>query len=78
MNLQYTENEYIVRNTVIQSIGVGSITIAPNHNVNTGIATTTFNITRLNLILKSNGENISGLYSDTNSSTDINNNPFIL
>ena len=78
LNLQYTENEYIVRNTVIQSIGVGSITIAPNHNVNTGIATTTFNITRLNLILKSNGENISGLYSDTNSSTDINNNPFIL
>jgi len=78
LNLQYTENEYIVRNTVIQSIGVGSITIAPNHNVNTGIATTTFNITRLNLILKSNGENISGLYSDTNSSTYINNNPFIL
>jgi len=78
LNLEYTENEYIVRNTVIQSIGVGSITIAPNHNVNTGIATTTFNITRLNYVLKSNGENISGLYSDTNSSSNINNNPFIL
>jgi hypothetical protein len=78
LNLQYTENEYIVRNTVIQSIGVGSITITPNHNVNTGIATTTFNITRLNYVLKSNGENISGLYSDTNSSSNINNNPFIL
>ena len=75
LNLEYTENQYITRNTVIQSIGVGSITIAPNHNVNTGIATTTFNITRLNYVLKSNGENISGLYSDTNS---INNNPFIL
>jgi photosystem II stability/assembly factor-like uncharacterized protein len=78
LNLQYTENQYILRNTVIQSIGVGSITIAPNHNVNTGIATTIFGITRLNYILKSNGENISGLYSDTNSSSDINNNPFIL
>ena len=73
LNLEYTENEYIVRNTVIQSIGVGSITIAPNHNVNTGIATTTLIITRLNYVLKSNGENISGLYSD-----DTNNNPFIL
>ena len=78
LNLQYTENEYIVRNTVIQSIGVGSITIAPNHSVNTGIATTTLIITRLNYVLKSNGENISGLYSDTNSSSNINNNPFIL
>ena len=73
INLEYTENEYIVRNTVIQSIGVGSITIAPNHNVNTGIATTTLIITRLNYVLKSNGENISGLYSD-----DTNNNPVIL
>ena len=78
LNLQYTENQYITRNTVIQSIGVGSITIAPNHNVNTGIATTTFNITRLNYVLKSNGENISGLYSDTNGGSNINNNPFIL
>jgi photosystem II stability/assembly factor-like uncharacterized protein len=78
LNLQYTENQYIIRNTVIQSIGVGLITIAPNHNVNTGIATTTFNITRLNFVLKSNGESISGLYSDTNSTTSINNNPFIL
>ena len=78
LNLQFTENEYITRNTVIQSIGIGSITISPNHNVNTGVATTSFIITRLNFVLKSNGENISGLYSDTNSSTDINNNPFIL
>ena len=73
LNLEYIENQYITKNTVIQSIGVGSITIAPNHNVNTGIATTTFNITRLNYVLKSNGETISGLYSD-----DTNNNPFIL
>lgn len=73
LNLEYTENQYIIRNTVIQSIGVGSITIAPNHNVNTGIATTTLIITRLNYVLKSNGENISGLYSD-----DTNNNPVIL
>jgi hypothetical protein len=73
LNLEYTENQYIIRNTVIQSIGVGSITIAPNHNVNTGIATTTFSITRLNYVLKSDGQSISGLYSD-----DINNNPFIL
>lgn len=78
LNLQYTENQYIVSNTVIQSIGIGSITIVPNHNVNTGIATTTFNITRLNYVLKSNGQSISGLYSDTNSSSSINNNPFIL
>jgi hypothetical protein len=73
LNLEYTENQYIIRNTVIQSIGVGSITIAPNHNVNTGIATTTLIITRLNYVLKSNGENISGLYYD-----DTNNNPVIL
>jgi hypothetical protein len=78
LNLQYTDNQYIIRNTVIQSIGIGSIFIAPNHNVNTGIATTSFNITRLNFVLKSNGENISGLYSNTNSSSSINNNPFIL
>jgi len=78
LNLEYTENQYIIRNTVIQSIGIGSITIAPNHNVNTGIATTTFNITRLNFVIKSNGESISGLYSNINSKSSINNNPFIL
>lgn len=78
LNLEYIENEYIVRNTVIQSIGVGSITIAPNHNVNTGIATTTLIITRLNYVLKSNGETISGLYSNTNNNSSINNNPVIL
>ena len=78
LNLEYTETEYITRNTVIQSIGIGSITISPNHNVNTGVATTSFIITRLNFVLKSNGENISGLYSDTNGGSDINNNPFIL
>ena len=78
LNLEYTENQYITRNTVIQSIGVGSITITPNHNVNTGIATTTLIITRLNYVLKSNGENVSALYSNTNSSSSINNNPFIL
>jgi hypothetical protein len=86
MNLQFTDNQYIQRNTVIQSIGSGSITIVPQHNVYTGIATTSFLITRLNYILKSNGENIDGLYSDTNSNTvasassttEINNNPLIL
>lgn len=78
LNLQYTENQYISRNTVIQSIGSNQITISPNHNVNVGIATTTFNVTRLNYILKSNGESISALYSNTNSSSDVNNNPFIL
>jgi hypothetical protein len=78
LNLEYTENQYIIRNTVIQSIDVGSIAIAPNHNVNTGIATTTFNITRSNYVLKSNGESISGLYSNTNSKSSINNNPVIL
>lgn len=78
LNLEYIENQYIISNTVIQSISSNQITIAPNHNVNTGIATTTFKITRLNYVLKSNGEPISGLYSDTNSSSDINNNPFIL
>jgi hypothetical protein len=78
LNLEYTENGYIISNTVIQSIGTGEITISPNHNVNVGIATTTFKITRLNFALKTNGENISGLYSDTNSSSSINNNPFIL
>ena len=86
LNLQYTENQYIERNTVIQSIGSGSITILPLHNVYTGIATTTFTITRLNYVLKSNGENVSGLYSDTNSNTigaatstvELNNNPIIL
>jgi hypothetical protein len=75
LNLEYTENQYITRNTVIQSIGVGSITIAPNHNVNTGIATTTLIITRLNYVLKSNDEIISSLYSST---LNINNNPVIL
>jgi len=37
----------------------------------TGIAATQFN-------LKSNGNSVVGLYTDTNSSTDINNNPIIL
>lgn len=78
LNLEYTENQYITKNTIIESIGSNQITIVPNHNVNIGIATTTFKITRLNYVLKSNGESISGLYSSTNSSTDINNNPFIL
>ncbi|NBP03694.1 MAG: hypothetical protein EBU90_27075, partial [Proteobacteria bacterium] len=78
LNLEFTENSYISRNTVISSIGSSEISITPNHGVNVGIATTTFIITRLNFVLKSNGENISALYSDTNSTTSINNNPIIL
>lgn len=72
-NLQFTENTYISRNTVITSIGSGEIGISPNHNVNVGIATTTFDIIRLNYVLKSNGEDITALYSNS-----INNNPIIL
>lgn len=78
LNLEYTENQYLTRNTVVKSIGSGQITISPNHNVNTGIATTTIIVTRLNYILKSNGQPITGLYSDTNSTSEINNNPLIL
>lgn len=79
LNLQFDQNVLIKENTVVQSIGIGSITINPNHNVVTGIATTTFLVTRLNFLLKSGNQNVVGLFTDTNSSgADINNNPFIL
>lgn len=79
LNLQFDQNLLIKENTVVQSIGIGSITINPNHNVITGIATTTFSVTRLNFLLKSDKQNVVGLFTDTNSSgSDINNNPFIL
>lgn len=78
LSLEYTTPFVIDLDTTINSIGIGSIVIAPNHNVYVGIATTTFNIKRLNYVLKSDNQSISALYNDTNSSTDINNNPIIL
>lgn len=78
LNLEYTTPFVINLDTTINSIGIGSIGIAPNHNVYVGIATTTFNIKRLNYALKSDNQSTSALYNDTNSSTDINNNPIIL
>jgi len=78
LNLEYSTPFLINLNTTINSIGIGSIGISPNHNVYVGIATTTFNITRLNYSLKSDNQSISGIYTNTNSSTDINNNPIIL
>jgi hypothetical protein len=78
LNLEYSTPFLINLNTVINSIGIGSIGISPNHNVYVGIATTTFNIRRLNFSLKTDNEIISGIYTNTNSSTDINNNPIIL
>ena len=78
LNLEYSTPFLINSDTVINSIGIGSIRISPNHNVYVGIATTTFNIRRLNFSLKTDNETISGIYTNTNSSTDINNNPIIL
>ena len=78
------EDKFILPSTRVNLIGSGFIEIVPNHNVFTGIATTSFNITRLNYILKSNKQNVVGLYTNTNSSVsvdasgDINNNPIIL
>lgn len=78
VNLQFTGTEAINKNTIVESIEIGSIFIVPNHNISVGIATTTFSFTRLNFILKSDGNSIVGLYTNTNSNVDINNNPFIL
>lgn len=82
INLQYTDNFLVETNTIISSVGINSIQIIPNHNVITGIATTTFIITRNNFILKSNQQNIVGLYTNSNtilnSVSNINNNPIIL
>lgn len=78
LNLEYTTPFIINLDTTINSIGIGSIGIAPNHNVYVGIATTTFSIKRLNYVLKSDNQSTSALYNNTNSSTDINNNPIIL
>ena len=78
LSLEYSTPFLISLDTIIDSIGIGSIGISPNHNVYVGIATTTFNITRLNYSLKSDNQSISGIYTNTNSSTDINNNPIIL
>ena len=78
LNLEYTTPFVINSDTIIDSIGIGSIGIIPNHNVYVGVATTTFIIRRLNYPLKSNNESISGIYTNTNSSTDINNYPIIL
>ena len=78
LSLEYSTPFLISLDTIIDSIGIGSIGISPNHNVYVGIATTTFNIIRLNYSLKSDNQPIIGIYTNTNSSTDINNNPIIL
>lgn len=79
LNLQFTTPLLTKLNTKIENIGIGSITIVPNHNVFSGVATTTFNITRLSFVLKSNKDNVLSLYNDVNGSgVDINNNPIIL
>lgn len=78
LSLEYSTPFLINLDTVINSIGIGSIGIAPNHNVYVGIATTTFIVNRLNYVLKSDEVTVSALYNDTNSGSDINNNPIIL
>lgn len=79
LNLEYPTGNLVKLNTRINSVGVGSITISPTHNVSVGIATTTFVVTRLSFVLKSDGNTVVGLFTDTNGSgVDINNNPFIL
>jgi len=79
LNLEFDNNLFIKTNTKIVSIGDSTVSITPNHNVSVGIATTTFSVIRLSFVLKSNRENIVGLFSDTNGSgIDINNNPIVL
>lgn len=79
INLVYSDPFLLKENTIIESIGAGYVEINTNHNVNVGIATTTISIVRLNFVLKSNKENVVGIFSDTNGSgIDINNNPIIL
>ena len=78
LNLEYTTPFLINFDTTINSIGIGSIGIAPSHNVYVGIATTTFIIRRLNYILNYENEPTTALFNNTNNSSDINNNPIIL
>lgn len=79
LNLEFSDPFLLKENTVVESIGANFVNINQTHNVNVGIATTTVSITRLNFILKSNKENVVGLFTDTNGSgIDINNNPIIL
>jgi len=82
INVQYSNNLLLPLNTIINSIGIGSITIIPTHNNLIGIATTTFTVIRNNFILKSNNQNVVGLYTNSNtilnSVSNINNNPIIL
>ena len=82
INVQYSDNLLLPLNTIINSIGIGSIKIVPNHNNLIGIATTTFTVIRENFILKSNNQNVVGLYTNSNtilnSVSNINNNPIIL
>lgn len=84
LNQINVEDRFIADNTRIFRIGNSEIEIVPNHNVSTGIATTAINVTRLSYVLKSNKQNVVGLYTNTNSSVsinasgNINNNPIIL
>lgn len=79
INLEYSNPFLLKQNTIIESIGSNFVNINQNHNVNVGIATTTLLVTRLNFVLKSNKQNVVGLFTDTNGSgTDISNNPIIL
>lgn len=77
INLEYTNNLLIDANSTITTIGNNLIIISPNHNVSIGIATTSFIITRNNFPLLSNNQNVVGIYTNTNDTTDINNNPLI-
>lgn len=76
---QFENGSYLTPNTKIIGIGSNKITINQNHLISVGIATTTFSIIRRQFILKSNTENVVGIYTNTNGgNVDINNNPIIL
>lgn len=79
VNLEFIDTFSIKTNTKVESIGIGSIAILPAHNILVGSLTTTFSLSRLNFTLKSNRQDVVGLYTDTNGSgVDIDNNPFII
>lgn len=69
---------YILPSTYITSIGIGSITINKSHLISSGISTTDLDITRSTYKLTTSSSNVIGIYTNTNSSVDINNNPVVL
>jgi hypothetical protein len=77
INLVNTNNLLINSDTIVSEIGNNLVKIQPNHNVSSGVGTTSVIITRTNYPLTTNNENVVGIFTNTNSIIDSNNNPLI-